>query len=73
MVETLSPGISRKNYFSFLWHAAFLALAMSFLDIDTIIPAMLVEAGGTSVHIGLKDAILTVCSSFSILTYIPYY
>ncbi len=57
---------------SFLWHAAFLALAQSFLDIDIIIPAMLIEAGGSSIHIGLMEAILTGGSSFTQILFAPF-
>ncbi len=72
MIKKLSPEISRKNFMSFLWHAAFLALATSFLDIDTIIPAMIVEAGGSAIHIGLMAAILTGGSSFTQILFAPY-
>lgn len=57
---------------SFLWHVGFLALATSFLDIDTIVPAMLIEAGGSSIHIGLMAAILTGGSSFTQILFAPY-
>ena len=41
-----SPLIYRHNYYAFLWHASFLSLAQNFMDVDTVIPAMLIEAGG---------------------------
>jgi hypothetical protein len=41
------------------------------MDIDTIIPAMLVEAGGTPMHIGIMAAILTGGSSFTQLFFAP--
>ena len=44
----LTKRILKNNYYSFLWYAIFLALAQNFMDIDTIIPAMLVDAGGSS-------------------------
>lgn len=72
MVQKLTPALSKKNFRSFLWHAGFLALAQSFLDIDTIVPAMLIEAGGTSMHIGLMAAILTGGSSFTQILFAPY-
>jgi MFS family permease len=64
-------GTSERNYRAFLWHAAFLAFAQNFIDIDTIIPAMLVEAGGTPVHIGIMAAILTGGSSLTQLIFAP--
>lgn len=67
----LSSEISKHNFRSFLWHAGFLAFAQNFMDIDTVIPAMLVEAGGTSVHIGIMAAILTGGSSFTQIIFAP--
>ena len=53
---SLSKTTSRHNYKSFLFHAAFLAFAQNFMDIDTVIPSMIVEAGGGAVHIGIMTA-----------------
>lgn len=63
---------ARNNFYSFLWHAAFLALAQNFMDVDTIIPAMLYEAGGNAFHIGLMTAIMVGGSSFTQLFFAPY-
>ena len=49
---------SRINFKSFLWHAVFLALASNFMDIGTIIPSMLIKAGGSAFHLGLLTAIM---------------
>ncbi|MEE4196470.1 MAG: MFS transporter [Bacteroidales bacterium] len=68
----LSDKRSRINFRSFLWHAIFLALASNFMDIDTIIPAMLVQAGGNSLHLGLLTAILLGGSSFFQLFFAGY-
>jgi MFS family permease len=65
-------GISRHNFYSFLWHAAFLALAQNFMDVDTVIPAMLVEAGGNGLHIGFMTAIMLGGSSFTQLIFAPF-
>lgn len=62
---------SIHNFRAFIWHASFLAFAQNFMDIDTVIPAMLVEAGGTSLHIGIMAAILTGGSSFTQLFFAP--
>jgi MFS family permease len=42
------------------------------MDVDTIIPAMLVEAGGSAFHIGLMTAIMLGGSSFTQLFFAPY-
>ena len=68
----LTNGISRHNYYSFLWHAFFLALAQNFIDVDTVIPAMLIEAGGNALHIGIMTAIMLGGSSFTQLIFAPF-
>lgn len=67
----LNKIISKKNFISFLWHATFLALAQNFMDIDTIIPAMLIDSGGKSIHVGFLTAILLGGSSFSQILFLP--
>jgi hypothetical protein len=57
---TLTPEISHHNFLAFLWHAVFLAFAQNFMDVDTVIPAMLIESGGGAVHIGIMAAIMMI-------------
>ncbi|MEA3317414.1 MAG: MFS transporter, partial [Bacteroidota bacterium] len=54
----ISDKRSKINFRSLIWHAVFLALASNFMDIDTIIPSMLIKAGGTAFHLGLLTAIM---------------
>ena len=68
----LTAKISKHNYLSFLWHATFLALAQSFMDVDTIMPAMVLESGGGALHIGILTAIMLGGSSLSQLLFLPY-
>ena len=68
----LTKKISRHNYYALLWHALFLALAKNFMDVDTIVPAMMIDAGGTSVHIGLLTAIMLGGSHLSQLFFAPF-
>ena len=68
----LTQKISGHNFKAFLWHATFLAFAKNFMDVDTIIPAMLVEAGGGAMHIGIMTAIMLGGSSFTQLFFAPY-
>jgi len=42
------------------------------MDVDTVIPAMLVEAGGNGMHIGLMTAIMLGGSSFTQLIFAPF-
>jgi len=69
---TLPRNISNHNFYAFLWHAGFLAFAQNFMDVDTIIPAMLIESGGGAVHIGIMTAIMMGGSSFTQLFFAPY-
>ncbi|MFW5778121.1 MAG: MFS transporter [Bacteroidota bacterium] len=74
----LNPKTSIHNFYAFLWHAGFLAFAQNFMDVDTVIPAMIIEAGGGAIHIGIMTAIMLGGSSFtqiffaSPLSNIPY-
>jgi MFS family permease len=69
---TLTSQVSGNNYRAFLWHAAFLAIASAFMDVDTIIPSMLINAGGSSVHVGILTAILIGGTRLSQLFFAPY-
>ncbi len=42
------------------------------MDVDTIIPAMIVESGGGALHIGIMTAIMLGGSSFTQLFFAPY-
>jgi MFS family permease len=68
----LTEEVSRNNYTCFLWHASFLALTKNFMDVDTIVPAMMIDAGGTSLHIGLLTAILIGGGKLSQLLFAPF-
>ncbi|HDQ22664.1 MAG TPA: MFS transporter [Candidatus Uhrbacteria bacterium] len=68
----LTKKISSHNFKSFLWHATFLAFAKNFMDVDTIIPSMIVKAGGGAIHIGILTAIMMGGSSFTQLFFAPY-
>lgn len=57
-MKSLSPADSSHNFKAFIWHAFFLALTTSFIDVDTVIPSMLVKAGGGSFLLGLLTAIM---------------
>ncbi|MGB5436924.1 MAG: MFS transporter [Maribacter sp.] len=68
----LTTAISKRNFKSLLWHAGFLSLAQVFMDVDTIIPAMLVDAGGSAMQIGILTAIMLGGSSFTQVLYAPF-
>ena len=68
----LNKQISKHNYYVFLWHAVFLALAINFMDVDTIIPAMMVDAGGNSLQLGILIAIMLGGGKFAQLFFAPF-
>jgi MFS family permease len=55
---------SRRNFTAFMIHAVFLALTMSFIDVNTVVPNMIGEAGGTAVHVGILSAVMIGGTSF---------
>lgn len=68
----LNKQISKHNYYAFLWHAVFLALAINFTDVDIIIPAMMVDAGGSSFQLGILTAIMLGGDRFAQLFFAPF-
>ncbi len=49
---------AQRNYYAFLWHAAFFALTAAFTEINTVLPSLVVKVGGGTVLIGLLTAIM---------------
>ncbi len=60
------------NYRSFMIHALFLSLTMSFIDVNTVAPAMLIESGATTFHLGLLTAIMVGFGSFMQLLFATF-
>lgn len=48
----------RRNYLAFLWHAVFLSITVTFTEVNTIIPAMILQVGGSALHIGIASSIM---------------
>jgi len=68
----LTRKISNHNFYAFLWHAGFLAFAKNFMDVDTVLPAMIIESGGGTIHIGIMTFIILGGSRFTQLFFAPY-
>jgi len=66
----------KRNFWAFVWHATFLALSKSFIDTDidtdTVLPALILKAGGSVFLIGLMTAIMTGSAKFMQLFFAPY-
>jgi len=71
-MQSVTENDSAHNFKAFLWHSAFLALASNFMDIDTIIPSMLIKAGGNSIHLGILTAIMLGGSSLFQLVFASF-
>lgn len=56
MTET--EGSSPRNFKAFVWHGLFLAFATTFTEINTVLPALVVQAGGTAFQLGALTAIM---------------
>jgi hypothetical protein len=49
---------SQHNVRAFLWHAVFLSLAVTFTEVNTVIPALILQIGGNSFHVGIVSVIM---------------
>jgi len=47
-----------RNFWAFLWHAVWLALATTFTDSNTVLPGLIVQAGGTEIHVGILTGVM---------------
>jgi len=61
---SIEKRASSRNYKAFIWHGLFLALASNFMDVNTVIPSMLIKVGANSVHLGILTAIMIGGASF---------
>ena len=71
-MTNLTKEISAHNYKAFLWHGLFLAFASSFMDVDTIMPSMITNVGGSVFHVSLLVTIMLGGSTFTQLLFAPY-
>ncbi len=58
MKSTEIQTSEKRNYYSFIWHAIWLALAKTFADINTVLPALILTVGGTQFQVGVLTAIM---------------
>jgi len=60
----MNSKTSKWNFKSFLWHAVFLSLAANFMDVNTVVPSMILKLGGNSIHLGFLTTIMIGGASF---------
>jgi len=49
---------SRHNFKSFVWHASWLGFTVTFTEVNTVLPGLIVEVGGSEIHVGILTAIM---------------
>ena len=48
----------RRNFGAFVWHATWLSITSAFTEINTVLPALILNAGGREIHVGVLTAIM---------------
>ncbi len=71
-MQRLTEKMAKGNFWWFLWHSGFLALASSFMDVDTVMPSVVADSGGSPLHIGLLVSIMIGGSSVTQLFFASY-
>ncbi len=49
---------AKRNYNALLWHAVFLSITATFTEVNTVIPALILQIGGTAFHVGIVSGIM---------------
>lgn len=62
----------KRNFFAFNWHAFWLALAQTFADKNTVLPGLILFAGGTQLEIGYLTSIMIGIPLISQLLFASY-
>lgn len=62
----------QTNYRAFLWHAVFLSITVTFTEINTVIPALIMQIGGREIHVGIVSAIMIGIPLISKLNFAGY-
>ncbi|MBB6481401.1 MFS transporter [Spirochaeta isovalerica] len=62
----------RSSYRGFLVHGIFLALTVTFTEINSVLPALVLQVGGSEIHIGIITAIMVGLPLVSQLLFAPF-
>jgi len=62
----------KRNYRSFIWHAVFLSITVTFTEVNTVIPSLILQIGGSEIHVGLVTAIMIGVPLISQLLFAGY-
>jgi len=64
--------IKNRNFFGFSWHAFWLALAETFAEKNTVLPGLILLAGGTQNDVGILTSIMIGVPLFGQLLFAGY-
>ncbi|MDA3956200.1 MFS transporter [Oceanispirochaeta sp.] len=62
----------KSSYNGFLWHGIFLALTVTFTEVNSVLPALVLQVGGSEIHIGFITAIMVGFPLVSQLLFAPF-
>ncbi|MCP5062293.1 MAG: MFS transporter [Ignavibacteriae bacterium] len=66
------PKEEKRNFFAFIWHAFWLALANTFAERNTVLPGLILFVGGSQIEVGILTAITVGVPIFSQLAFAAY-
>ncbi len=56
--ENQDADHTRRNFWAFVWHATWLSTTSTFTEINTVLPSLILKAGGKEIHVGALTAIM---------------
>jgi MFS family permease len=62
----------KNSYRGFLIHGIFLALTVTFTEVNSVLPALVLQVGGSEIHIGIITAIMIGLPLVSQLLFAPF-
>lgn len=62
----------KSSYRGFLLHGIFLALTATFTEVNSVLPALVLQVGGSEIHIGIITAIMIGLPLVSQLVFAPF-
>jgi len=62
----------KQSYRGFLIHGIFLALTVTFTEVNSVLPALILQVGGSEIHIGVITAIMIGLPLVSQLLFAPF-
>ena len=66
------PKEEKRNFFAFIWHAFWLALANTFAERNTVLPGLILFVGGSQIEVGILTAITVGVPIVSQLAFAAY-